>query len=82
MTSKNALVSLAVGLSLFAPSPEVMAKTVNGAAGKTANEASVIGVAGPAPRKASAQPDRASQPSKKVLRKMKISPPPPMHDPN
>ena len=48
------------------------------------NEQSVVGVAGPAPsRKVSDLHDKSSaQPSKKVLKKAKVIPPPPMHDPN
>ncbi len=63
-----------------------VAKTVTGGPGKTADEASVIGVAGPAPRKPSPAPSEVAkpspQPNKKVLKKVKITPPPPMHDPN
>ena len=50
----------------------------------TANEQSVVGVAGPPPvRKVTDIRDKSSaQPSKKTLRKVKITPPPPLHDPN
>lgn len=50
----------------------------------TDNEQSVVGVAGPPPaRKVTALRDKSSvQPSKKTLRKVKITPPPPLHDPN
>jgi maltose-binding protein MalE len=49
-----------------------------------ANEQSVVGVAGPPPaRKVTALRDKSSvQPGKKALKKAKITPPPPMHDPN
>ena len=48
------------------------------------NEQSVVGVAGPPPaRKVTEMRDKSSvQPSKKTLRKVKITPPPPLHDPN
>jgi hypothetical protein len=49
-----------------------------------ANEQSVNGVAGPPPaRKVASVDDKSSaQPSKKVLKKTKVTPPPPLHDPN
>jgi hypothetical protein len=51
---------------------------------KNANEQSVNGVAGPPPhKKVASETDRLSaQPSKKALKKSKITPPPPLHDPN
>ena len=58
------------------------AKTVT-SSHSTADETSVIGVAGPAP--AGNKPvavANTSQPSKKALKKTKIKAPPPMHDPN
>ena len=51
---------------------------------RSANEQSVNGVAGPPPAKKVASVDDKSsvQPSKKVLKRTKITPPPPLHDPN
>jgi hypothetical protein len=65
---------------------------------RSANEQSVNGVAGPPPAKTKGvrrEPDRpqqqevataddksSPQPSKKVLKKTRITPPPPLHDPN
>jgi hypothetical protein len=51
---------------------------------RSANEQSVNGVAGPPPTKkvASAEGKSSAQPSKKVLKKTKVTPPPPLHDPN
>jgi len=51
---------------------------------RNANEQSVNGVAGPPPAKKVATADDKSsvQPSKKVLKKTRITPPPPLHDPN
>jgi len=48
------------------------------------NQQSVNAVAGPPPARPAAS-DKSStpvQPSKKALRKSKITPPPPLHDPN
>ena len=51
---------------------------------RSANEQSVNGVAGPPPAKkvASADDKFSVQPSKKALKKAKITPPPPLRDPN
>lgn len=51
---------------------------------RSANEQSVNGVAGPPPAKkiASANDKSSVQPSKQVLKKTKVIPPPPLHDPN
>ena len=51
---------------------------------RSVNEQSVNGVAGPPPAKKVATVDDKSspQPSKKVLKKTRITPPPPLHDPN
>jgi len=59
------------------------AKTVTNTP-RNANEQSVNGVAGPPPHKkvASATDRPTAQPSKKALKKSKITPPPPLHDPN
>jgi len=59
------------------------AKTVTNTP-RNANEQSVNGVAGPPPHKkvASATDRPTTQPSKKALKKSKITPPPPLHDPN
>jgi maltose-binding protein MalE len=59
------------------------AKTVT-TSRRSPNEQAVIGVAGPPPaRKVTDMRDKYSaQPSKKTLKKVKITPPPPMHDPN
>jgi hypothetical protein len=59
------------------------AKTVTSTPRDT-NEQSVNGVAGPPPhKKVASETDRLSaQPSKKALKKSKITPPPPLHDPN
>jgi hypothetical protein len=76
------LVFMGVGLLLLT-APPALGKTVTEQPGKTTAETSVIGVAGPAPRKASGLADKSSaHPSKKALRKAKITPPPSMHDPN
>ena len=77
MCSKYML-AVTAGLVLALVS-ESAAKTVTGSPGKTANETSVIGVAGPAPKKPAAETKSAPQPSKKELKKVKITPPPPMH---
>lgn len=60
------------------------AKTVTTDTSQNSNDRSVNAVAGPAPHKkvASATDKPVAQPSKKVLRKSKIKPPPPLHDPN
>ena len=48
-----------------------------------ANERSVNAVAGPPPiKKVEATGDRSAQPSKKALKKSRVTPPPPLHDPN
>ena len=59
------------------------AKTVTSSRAN-ANEQSVVAVAGPPPvRKVADMRDKSSaQPSGKTLRKVKITPPPPLHDPN
>jgi hypothetical protein len=49
---------------------------------RDANEQSVNGVAGPPPHKKVASATPSAQPSKKALKKSKITPPPPLHDPN
>jgi hypothetical protein len=69
--------------AVFAMAAWASAKTVTTQA-KTANEQSVNAVAGPPPAKnAVAANERSSpHPSKKALRKSKVTPPPPMHDPN
>jgi hypothetical protein len=50
------------------------------------NDRGVAGVSGATPGKSTAnsasQDEAAAQPSKKALKKSKIKPPPPMHDPN
>jgi len=70
---------LAAAFSLTAAT----AKTVTNPP-RDANEQSVNGVAGPPPhKKVAAATDKApAQPSKKALKKSKITPPPPLHDPN
>lgn len=78
----------------FSLTTGVSAKTVT-TTPRSANEQSVNGVAGPPPAKGvRREPDRpqqsvvsandksSAQPSKKVLKKTKIIPPPPLHDPN
>lgn len=58
------------------------AKTVT-STGKTTNEQSVVGVAGPAPAGNKPKMDTTStQSSKSTLKKSKVKAPPPMHDPN
>jgi hypothetical protein len=61
------------------------AKTITSSQG-TADQKSVAGVAGPAAAaQASGQnpADQSTQhPGKKALKKVKVTPPPPMHDPN
>jgi hypothetical protein len=59
------------------------AKTVTNTP-RDANEQSVNGVAGPPPHKkvAFATDKPSAQPSKKALKQSKITPPPPLHDPN
>jgi len=58
------------------------AKTVTMPA-QTDNERSVNGVAGPPPaRKVAMDPGKSAQPSKKAIKKSKITQPPPLHDPN
>ena len=67
----------------FIATVAAMAKTVTTSRANP-NEQSVVGVAGPPPaRKVSELRDKSSvQPGKKALKKAKITPPPPMHDPN
>lgn len=69
--------------ALFLPIVAATAKTVT-TSRDNANEQSVVGVAGPPPvRKVTELRDKSSvQPSKKALKKAKITPPPPLHDPN
>lgn len=73
------------GLSLA--SGAAMAKTVTSSQGN-ADQKSVAGVAGPATAAENSNPDHkvaqtdTKQPSKKVLKKTEIKPPPPLHDPN
>jgi hypothetical protein len=61
------------------------AKTITASQGD-ANDKSVAGVAGPAAAARASQPQAsaqaATQPGKKALKKAKVTPPPPMHDPN
>jgi hypothetical protein len=58
------------------------AKTVTNTP-RDANEQSVNGVAGPPPHKKVASATKPSaQPSRKALKQSKITPPPPLHDPN
>lgn len=73
------LLSAAVSLGSVATN----AKTVTSPQGN-ANDRSVNAVAGPPPAKnvASAKDNGSGQPSKKTLKKSKITPPPPLHDPN
>jgi hypothetical protein len=72
---------LAAAFSLA--SVAVTARTVT-TTPRSANEQSVNGVAGPPPaKKVATAGDKASaQPSKKVLKKARVTPPPPLHDPN
>jgi hypothetical protein len=76
-----ACVVLAAAFSLA--SVASTARTVT-APPKDANDRSVEAVAGPAPSKkiASADDKSSAQPGKKLLKKAKITPPPPLHDPN
>jgi hypothetical protein len=69
--------------AVFAMTAGASAKTVTTQA-KTANEQSVNAVAGPPPAKnAMSMTDKSSaHPGKKALKKSKVTPPPPMHDPN
>ena len=60
------------------------ARTVTTSQGRTANEQSVNAIAGPPPAKRVASNDDKSSahPGKKALKRTKVKPPPPMHDPN
>ena len=59
------------------------ARTITTSQGRTANEQSVNAVAGPPPKKVASTDDRSSaHPSKKALKKTRVTPPPAMHDPN
>jgi hypothetical protein len=49
---------------------------------KNANEQAVNAVAGTPPTRHAMNDKSSAQPSKKVLRKSRITPPPPLHDPN
>ena len=75
-----ALVALAAAFLL---ATAASARTVTNTP-RTANEQSVNGVAGPPPTKrvASADDKNSAHPGKKALEKSKVTPPPPMHDPN
>jgi hypothetical protein len=74
-----AICALAAAFSLTAATAKTVTNTP-----RDANEQSVNGVAGPPPHKkvASATDKQSEQPSKKALKKSKITPPPPLHDPN
>jgi hypothetical protein len=75
-----AILALAVAFSLAAIAST--AKTVTLPA-QNANERSVNAVAGPPPaKKVATADDRSAHPSKKALKKSKVTPPPPLHDPN
>jgi hypothetical protein len=58
-----------------------MARTVTNPPGN-ANQQSVNAVAGPPPVRQVASDKSSVQPSKKTLKKSKITLPPPLHDPN
>ena len=77
---KPIAVFIAVAVTLGA-APLSHAKTVTMPA-KHPNEQSVNGVAGPTPKKVVNTDKPSAQPSKATLKKTKIKPPPPMHDPN
>jgi hypothetical protein len=80
MAMKPIAICVLVAFSLASVS--VTAKTVTNPPRST-NEQSVNGVAGPPPAKKVASDDKSSvQPSKKALKKTKVRPPPPLHDPN
>jgi hypothetical protein len=72
-----AIFALAAAFSVTAAS----AKTVT-IPQKNANEQAVNAVAGPSPVRHAESDKSSTQPSKKVLRKSRITPPPPLHDPN
>lgn len=75
-----ALIALAAAFSL---ATAASARTVTNPP-KNANDQSVNAVAGPPPAKtvASADDKSSMHPSKKALKKSKVTPPPPLHDPN
>ena len=69
------------------PAATLAAYSKNVTTGGTSNEHSVSGVAGPIVAAHNSSPNGADQaaiqhPSKKALKKTKITSPPPMHDPN
>jgi hypothetical protein len=74
-----AICALAAAFSLTMATAKTVTNTP-----RDANEQSVNGVAGPPPHKkvASATDKPSAQPSRKALKKSKITPPPPLHDPN
>lgn len=76
-------IAICVLVAFSLASVAATAKTVTNTPRST-NEQSVNGVAGPPPAKkvASADDKSSAQPSKKALKKTKIKPPPPLHDPN
>jgi hypothetical protein len=77
-------IAVVVLIALFsAASVAAAAKTVTTSQGN-ADATSTAGVAGPAVAANNSQPDTtpAAHPGKKALKKAKITPPPPMHDPN
>jgi hypothetical protein len=79
MKSVTAVLAIAV---FSAATVAATARTVTNPQGN-ANDQSVNAVAGPPPAKKVASADKSSaQPSKKALRKSKVTPPPPLHDPN
>ena len=77
------LAAIALAAAFSCAAMPVSAKTVTNTS-TTANEQAVNGVAGPPPHKklASAKEKSSAQPSKTALKKSKITPPPPLHDPN
>jgi hypothetical protein len=83
----KAMLAGLLALSLVGAATQVQAKTITSSQGN-ANENSAAGVAGTAPaannstRQAENQISDTKQPSKKVLKKTQIKPPPPLHDPN
>jgi hypothetical protein len=69
------------------PLATLAARAKNVTAGGALNEGAVSGVAGPAAAAQNASPNTTGhaavqRPSKKALKKTKVMPPPPMHDPN
>jgi len=77
------VVSLILAAAFSLTAVAATAKTVTNTP-RDANEQSVNRVAGPPPHKklASANEKSSAQPSEKALKKSKITPPPPLHDPN